>query len=96
MSLCDEIQKLGKGVGNGSRYAILEALMGGPKTVTEIVRQVKQSQPAVSQHLKTLKACELVVDEKRGQEVLYSINMKHMLALLKEFATKLRKPGASH
>ncbi len=92
MSLCDEIQKLGKGVGNSVRYAILETLMHGPKSVTEIVKVVKLSQPAVSQHLKTLKSCDLVSDKKRGQEVYYSINMQHTLALLKEFATKLRKP----
>ncbi len=91
-SLCDEIQKLGKGVGNRARYRILEALKKGPKTVSEIVNAVKLSQPAVSQHLKTLKTCDLVSDEKRGQEVYYSLNLDHTLKLLKNFATNLSKP----
>jgi DNA-binding transcriptional ArsR family regulator len=88
---CDEIQKLGKGMGNATRYRILEGLMKGPRTVGELVKVAKASQPAVSQHLKVLKACELVSDSKKGQEVIYSLNAKHMLALLTGFAKHVSK-----
>lgn len=30
--LCSEIEKFGKGIGNTSRYRIVEALFAGPKT----------------------------------------------------------------
>jgi DNA-binding transcriptional ArsR family regulator len=89
MGFCDEIQKLGKGIGTASRYQILESLLGGSLTVGEIVRKVKISQPAVSQHLKTLKACNLVLDEKRGKEVFYSVNVLHMAELLKHFMVNI-------
>lgn len=89
--LCDEIQKLGKGIGNATRYRILEALMKGPRTVGDLVKAAKASQPAVSQHLKVLKGCELVTDAKKGQEVLYSLNSAHMLALLTAFAKNVEK-----
>jgi DNA-binding transcriptional ArsR family regulator len=65
--------------------------MDGEKTVGEIVDEVKQSQPAVSQHLATLKSCGLVLSEKRGQEVIYSIDVKHALALLKNLSEVFSK-----
>lgn len=82
MVICNEIEKFGKGIGNASRYALVEALLGGSKTVTELVKAVKQSQPAVSQHLRTLKASGLVSDERHGQKIFYSLNTEHMLKLL--------------
>ncbi len=80
---CTKIQKLGKGIGSPSRYRILQELMNGEKTVTELVAVARLSQPAVSQHLSTLKQCGLVVGIKRGQEVCYSINVKYTLEVLK-------------
>src|SRR4051812_37636268 len=82
MTACEEIEKFGKGIGNSSRYAIVEVLLKGPKTVSELVHTVKQSQPAVSQHLKTLKETGLVSDRRDGQNIFYSLNTEHMLNLL--------------
>ncbi len=89
--LCNEIEKFGKGMGNSSRYRIVEALFKGPKTVGELVKAVKQSQPAVSQHLKTLKSCDIVVDERKGQEVMYSLNSSYVLNLLKSLAGEISR-----
>ena len=91
MSFCDEIQMLGKGIGSAARYQILEVLLKGPLTVGEIVKVVKLSQPAVSQHLKTLKTCKLVSDQKRGKEVFYSVNVTHMAELLRHFVINIDK-----
>ena len=88
---CDEIQKLGKGIGNATRYNILESLMNGPKTVGELTAIARTSQPAVSQHLKVLKACGLATDSKRGQEVFYALNTEHVLGLLTGFAKSMKK-----
>ena len=38
--LCKEINEFGKGIGNKSRYRILEALLKGRKTVGELVGMV--------------------------------------------------------
>lgn len=89
--LCSEIQRLGKGIGNNCRYRVLEALSGGPKTVSQLVKSVKMSQPAVSQHLKILKSTNLVIDEKKGKEVYYSLNSSYMLSLLDKFTKSLKK-----
>ncbi len=89
--LCKDINKLGKGIGNETRYRILQALIKGEKTVTDLVTMTKLSQPAVSQHLKTLKESNLVTDEKRGQEVYYSLNAEHTLRLLRCLVEDLEK-----
>lgn len=80
--LCGEINKFGKGISNEARYRIVEALLKGRKTVGELTKIVKLSQPAVSQHLKVLKHSNLVVDERRGQEVFYTVDAEYMLNLL--------------
>ncbi len=81
-----EIEKLGKGIGNQNRYRILEVLMRGSRTVSEIAASVKLPQPAVSQNLKLLKSSDLVLDERQGKEVYYSVNVSYMAKLLKKLA----------
>ena len=76
---------------NASRYRIIEALLKGRKTVGELTKIVKLSQPAVSQHLKVLKASDLVVDERRGQEVFYAVNAEFMLDLLTKLTKDVKK-----
>ena len=88
--LCDKMNQFGKGIGNPCRYRIIEALLKGRKTVGELVEIVKLSQPAVSQHLKTLKSAGLVIDERRGQEVFYAVNTEHILGLLRDFTEQSR------
>jgi DNA-binding transcriptional ArsR family regulator len=92
-AFCNQMKKLGKGIGNTARYNMLEALMKGPKTVSELVGIVKLSQPAVSQHLKTLKICNLVTDRKQGQEVYYTVNSEYMLGMLTALTANLMKQG---
>jgi DNA-binding transcriptional ArsR family regulator len=89
--LCKEIAKMGKGIGNENRYRILEAIMKKSRTVGQIASEVDLPQPAVSQHLKVLKEANLVEDMRRGQEVVYSVNVSYMAALLKKLATDLPK-----
>ncbi len=79
-----EMEKLGKGIGNANRYRILEVLMRGSRTVGEVAASVKLPQPAVSQSLKVLKSANLVVGERQGQEVYYSINVAYMTKLLRK------------
>jgi ArsR family transcriptional regulator len=89
--LCKEVNKFGKGIGNAARYRIVQALLTGRKTVSEITAIVKLSQPAVSQHLKTLRECDIVTDERRGQEVFYTVNTEHTLSLLKHLVVDMKK-----
>ena len=89
--LCKKINEFGKAMSNAPRYRIIEALLKGDKTVGELVKIVKLSQPAVSQHLKTLRSSSLVTDERRGQEVYYSVDSAYILSLLKSLTSDVSK-----
>jgi DNA-binding transcriptional ArsR family regulator len=89
--MCDKVQQLGKGIGSPARYHILEYLMGGSRSVGDIVEKIGLSQPAVSQHLATLKACGLVDNVKMGQEVYYTLDTRHMLEVLKHLTSGIEK-----
>lgn len=67
-----------------TRVAIIRLLKQGPKKVTEIAETLNISQPAASQHLKLLKAANMVVDEKDGFWVSYSLKPLQLLEIRRE------------
>lgn len=92
--LCHEMEQLGKAIGNANRSRVLEALLAGSKTVSEIVQEVQLSQPLVSQNLKVLKSANLVTDERHGQEVYYTVNVRFMADILKRLVQSVNRcPG---
>ncbi|MFF1613375.1 ArsR/SmtB family transcription factor [Amycolatopsis sp. NPDC058278] len=64
-----------------SRRAIFEALRGGPRAVGELAADLPISRPAVSQHLKVLKAAGLVADRAVGTKRLYRLEPAGIAAL---------------
>lgn len=87
--LCKQMAKLGKGLGNENRFTILQTIMKKPRTVGEIAKLSKLSQPAVSQHLNVLKSANLVESSRKGQEVSYFVNTEFMTRLLKKLTANL-------
>jgi DNA-binding transcriptional ArsR family regulator len=61
-------------LGDPTRQAIVELLAAGPRAVGEIAADLPVSRPAVSQHLKVLKAAGLVVDRRAGNCRIYEVN----------------------
>lgn len=57
-----------------TRRQVFERLRSGPKPVGEIARGLPVSRPAVSQHLKVLKAAGLVAERAEGTRRVYSID----------------------
>ena len=57
-----------------NRRKMLEAMRHGPCTVNALVDVCALSQPAVSKHLKVLKAANLVVVKPDGQKRWYELN----------------------
>jgi DNA-binding transcriptional ArsR family regulator len=57
-----------------TRRLVLTQLRAGPKPVGDIARALPVSRPAVSQHLKVLKAAGLVRDRPDGTRRVYSID----------------------
>ena len=60
-----------KQLGDGSRLRILWLLCHCEECVVNLSAMVKMSSPAVSHHLKQLKAAGLIVSRREGKEVYY-------------------------
>ena len=63
-----------KAMGDRTRLLILRTLFDGEKCVTDLAKALKMDAPRISFHLTRLKYAKLVVDERRGQRVAYSLN----------------------
>ena len=82
-----------KQLGDGSRIRIFWLLCHCQECVTNLSAMVEMSSPAVSHHLRQLKAAGLLVSERSGKEVYYRAAetdraqlLHHMIAQLVEIA----------
>lgn len=76
--------KLFRGLADTSRLALLEALRGGEKTVSELVVATGLSQPNASGHLACLKECGLVASRQEGRFVYYALADPRVEDLLRD------------
>ncbi len=63
-----------KALADPTRRRILEMLKQRDMTAGEIAEQFDISKPSISHHLSLLKNAELVLVEKKGQLMIYSLN----------------------
>jgi DNA-binding transcriptional ArsR family regulator len=68
-------------LGDPTRRMVFKRLRRGPRSVGEIAEGMDVSRPAVSQHLKVLKAARLVTDRAQGTRRLYAIDMRGITTL---------------
>ena len=66
---------------DATRHTLLDLLRQGPSTVGELAGQLPVSRPAVSQHLRVLKAAGLVEEERRGTRHYFRLNPKTLAEL---------------
>jgi DNA-binding transcriptional ArsR family regulator len=83
-----------KALSNANRLLIIDALSGGEHCVAELTELVGLDMSTVSNHLAVLRGVGLVVDERRGTQVFYSLRdpcVMNMFCCLDEFrATRPR------
>ena len=80
-----------KALNDPIRREILEMLQGRDLTAGEIAEKFNISWPSVSHHLDLLKQARLVIAEKNGQYVHYSLNttvVDEIVKWLIQFRTK--------
>ena len=71
-------------LGDPTRRAIFERLAARPRAVGELAADLPVSRPAVSQHLKVLKAAGLVADRPAGNRRIYQVDPDGVAALRAE------------
>ena len=74
--------RLFRGFSDMSRLAILETLRDGPFIVSALVEKTGLSQSNVSNHLRCLADCDLVVSTPQGRYTLYQLSDTRVAALL--------------
>ena len=74
-----------KALGDPTRRKILELLSEGEMTAGDIATHFDRAKPSVSHHRTTLKAAGLVTDERRGQNIVYCLNLTVFQEIMKWF-----------
>lgn len=69
-------------LGDPIRLRILELLLDGPHTVSELVAALGVPQARVSNHLACLRWCQFVESERQGRTVIYCIDDPRLGELL--------------
>lgn len=87
--------ELFKALSSASRLKILTLLSEAPATVSELVASTGQSQPLVSQHLKTLRVATLVTVDRVGREATYSIADTHVSHVVQDAISHVLEEGHS-
>ncbi|HMI60960.1 MAG TPA: autorepressor SdpR family transcription factor [Puia sp.] len=85
------MNNLFKALNDPTRRAILEMLRDKDMTAGDIAGRFDMSWPSVSHHLEILRKAGLVVSQKEGQFLYYSINttvMDDMLQWILQFTQK--------
>ena len=82
-------------LGDPTRLRIVEALLVGERTVSELIEIMDVPQSRVSNHLACLRWCRFVESERRGRTVVYRIADERIAALV-ELAGSLAEPNCDH
>ncbi|HEY2473846.1 MAG TPA: metalloregulator ArsR/SmtB family transcription factor [Candidatus Cybelea sp.] len=89
------LAKFIRGLGDPTRLRIVRFLLGGPRTVSEIIAHLSVPQSRVSNHLACLKWCGYVTTERRGRSVVYHVADARVRTII-ELARELASDNAAH
>ncbi len=84
-----------KALNDPTRREILQLLQERDMTAGEIAEKFRMSWPSISHHLDLLKQAKLVIAEKDGQYIYYSLNttvVDDILKWLMQFKSKRKQP----
>jgi ArsR family transcriptional regulator len=88
-------QEVFKALSDPTRRKVLKLLQSGSKSAGELAERFDMTKGSLSHHFNVLKAADLVRSERRGQQIVYSLNttvFEDVAALLLElFAVDKRK-----
>ena len=69
------LNKTMKALSDPTRRRILELLKKKDSPVNDIAKNFSITLPSLSHHLSVLKQADLVTSQRRGQEIIYSLNL---------------------
>lgn len=85
-----------KALSDPSRRRIIQLLKNGDLSAGEIAQHFNMTKPSISHHLNLLKQAQLVISEKQGQSVIYSLNTTTLQDALSFFFDVINKEDSTH
>ena len=79
------MNKVFKALSDETRREILKMLTKRDMSAGEIAGNFHMSKPSISKHLDILREAELITSEKKGQFVIYSVNVSVIQGALSGF-----------
>lgn len=80
---CNAYHIFFKNLANPLKTKIISSLEDKPKSVSELVDDIKVEQSKLSHALANLKACNIVISTQEGKQRIYSLNKKTIIPILK-------------
>jgi ArsR family transcriptional regulator, zinc-responsive transcriptional repressor len=68
---------------NPLKIKIIEELKKKSSTVSELVENIKEEQSKISHSLANLRKCSIVITERKGKNIVYTLNKKTIIPILK-------------
>lgn len=82
-----------KALADPTRRKIIRLLRDKDMTAGEIAECFSISKPSISHHLNILKQAGLILDERKGQNIVYSLNTSVMEELIGWLMSIMQKEG---
>ncbi len=86
--MVDRQIKLLKALSDETRFKIVQFLLDGKKSVTDITNFTKKAQPTVSLQLRVLSLSGIVKAKKDGRAVFYQVSNKNVFRLMEVLKAK--------
>ena len=85
-----------KALSDPSRRKIIQLLKEGDLTAGEIADHFDMAKPSISHHLNLLKQANLVLSQKQGQNIIYSLNTTTLQDALSFFFDLINKGDSDY
>jgi DNA-binding transcriptional ArsR family regulator len=79
-----KVENLAKAISDKNRVRIINYLIKGPQKVSSISDKLEMEENLTSHHLRVLQNLGYLKSQKRGREVIYSINRAKFLSNIKD------------
>ena len=92
--IMDNINLIFEALSSTPRRKILSYLSATSLTAGKIAERFEMSKPALSKHLKILQTANLIIGEKKGQYMHYSLNRENLVSNLQDFTANFCPVGS--